>query len=211
MRGKFISIEGGDGAGKSTQLQAIGDTLQGNNIEFIQTREPGGTPVGEVLRDVLLEQTEYSLTEDTELLLMFAARAEHLGSVITPALERGMWVVSDRFTDASFAYQGARGVDISRIQDLADWVLRGFVPDLTLFFDLPLEQGLARVNKRGKPDRFEKESIAYKARVQDIYRARAAAEPDRIRLIDASHDIPGVSNQVRDQVQAYINRLPSAA
>ncbi len=211
MPGKFISIEGGDGAGKSTQLQIIGDTLHSNNIEFVQTREPGGTPIGEVLRDLLLKQTEHTLTDDTELLLMFAARAEHVSSVIKPALEQGKWVVSDRFSDASFAYQGARGVDLSRIQGLADWVLQGFVPDLTLFFDLPLEQGLARVDKRGKPDRFEKESIAYKARVQEIYRARAAAEPERICLIDASYDIQGVSAQVRDQIQAYIDGLPTPA
>jgi dTMP kinase len=209
MPGKFISIEGGDGAGKSTQLQVIGDTLNSNNIEFVQTREPGGTPIGEVLRDLLLTQTEHSLTDDTELLLMFAARAEHVSSVIKPALEQGKWVVSDRFSDASFAYQGARGVDLSRIQGLADWVLQGFVPDLTLFFDLPLEQGLARVDKRGKPDRFEKESIAYKARVQEIYRARAVAEPERICHIDASDDIQGVSAQVRDQIQAYIDGLPT--
>ncbi len=211
MLGKFISIEGGDGAGKSTQLQIIGDTLHSNNIEFVQTREPGGTPIGEVLRDLLLKQTEHTLTDDAELLLMFAARAEHVSSVIKPALEQGIWVVSDRFSDASFAYQGARGVDLLRIQGLADWVLQGFVPDLTLFFDLPLEQGLARVDKRGKPDRFEKESIAYKARVQEIYRARAAAEPERICLIDASYDIQGVSDQVRDQIQAYIDGLPTPA
>jgi dTMP kinase len=210
MLGKFISIEGGDGAGKSTQLQVIGDTLHSNNIEFVQTREPGGTPIGEVLRDLLLKQTEHTLTDDTELLLMFAARAEHVRSVIKPALEQGKWVVSDRFSDASFAYQGARGVDLSRIQGLADWVLQGFAPDLTLFFDLPLEQGLARVDKRGKPDRFEKESIAYKVRVQKIYRARAVAEPERICLIDASYDIQGVSAQVRDQIQAYIDGLPTA-
>lgn len=211
MPGKFISIEGGDGAGKSTQLQVIGDTLHSNNIEFVQTREPGGTPIGEVLRDLLLKQTEHTLTDDTELLLMFAARSEHVSSVIKPALEQGVWVVSDRFSDASFAYQGARGVDLSRIQGLADWVLQGFVPDLTLFFDLPLEQGLARVDKRGKPDRFENESIAYKARVQEIYRARATVEPERIRLIDASYDIQGVSAQVRDQIQAYIDGLPTPA
>jgi len=211
MPGKFISIEGGDGAGKSTQLQVIGDTLHRNHIEFVQTREPGGTPIGEALRDLLLEKTDHTLSDDTELLLMFAARAEHVNSVIKPALKRGKWVVSDRFSDASFAYQGARGVELSRIQGLADWVLQGFMPDLTLFFDLPLEQGLARVDKRGKPDRFENESITYKARVQEIYRARAAAEPERICLIDASYDIQGVSAQVRDQIQVYIDGLPTAA
>jgi dTMP kinase len=205
MSGKFISIEGGDGAGKSTQLQVIGDTLRSNNIEFIQTREPGGTPVGEVLRDLLLNQTEYALSDDTELLLMFAARAQHVSSVIKPALKQGKWVISDRFSDASFAYQGARGLDLSRIQSLADWVLQGFVPHLTLFFDLPLEQGLKRVDNRGPADRFENESIVYKTRVQEIYRDRARAEPGRISAIDASLDIGGVSAQVRERIQIYID------
>jgi len=208
MSGKFISIEGGDGAGKSTQLQVIGDTLRRNDIEFLQTREPGGTPVGEVLRDILLKQTEHALSDDTELLLMFAARAEHVKAVIKPALAQGKWVVSDRFSDASFAYQGARGVDLSRIQGLSDWVLQGFGPDLTLLFDLPLEQGLQRVDKRGEQtDRFESEPIAYKARVQKIYRARARAEPDRVCLIDASRDIQGVSAQVCERIQAYIHSV----
>ncbi|MCP3955385.1 MAG: dTMP kinase [Desulfobacterales bacterium] len=207
MPGKFISIEGGDGAGKSTQLQVIAETLQANGIEFVMTREPGGTPVGEVLRDLLLNQTEHVISGDTELLLMFAARAEHVNSVIKPALEKGEWVVSDRFSDASFAYQGARGLALSRIQNLADWVLQGFAPDLTLFFDLPLEQGLERVYKRGEVDRFEKEPLCYKGRVQEIYRERAAAEPERILLIDASRDIEGVSRQVRDKIQAYIDSM----
>jgi len=207
MPGKFISIEGGDGAGKSTQLQVIAETLQANGIEFVMTREPGGTPVGELLRDLLLNQTEHALSDDTELLLMFAARAEHVSSVIKPALEKGKWVVSDRFSDASFAYQGARGLALSRIQNLADWVLQGFAPDLTLFFDLPLEQGLERVDNRGEPDRFEKEPLSYKARVQEIYRARAAMEPERILSIDASRDIEGVSRQVREKIQAYIDSV----
>lgn len=205
MPGKFISIEGGDGAGKSTQLQLIGDTLRSNSIEYIMTREPGGTPVGEVLRDLLLNQTEYVLSDNAELLLMFAARAQHVSSVIKPALKQGKWVVSDRFTDASFAYQGARGLELSRIQSLADWVLQGFGPHLTLFFDLPLEQGLKRVDKRGPADRFEKESFMYKARVQEIYRERARLEPGRISAIDASLDIEGVSVQVRKRIQAYID------
>ncbi len=205
MPGKFISIEGGDGAGKSTQLQVIAETLQANGIEFVMTREPGGTPVGELLRDLLLNQTEHVLSDDTELLLMFAARAEHVSSVIKPALEKGEWVVSDRFSDASFAYQGARGLALSRIQNLADWVLQGFTPDLTLFFDLPLEQGLERVDNRGEADRFEKEPLCYKGRVQEIYRERAAAEPERILPIDASRDIEGVSRQVRKKIQAYID------
>ncbi len=210
MSGKFISIEGGDGAGKSTQLQVIGDTLRYNNIEFITTREPGGTPVGELLRDLLLKQAEHAISDDTELLLMFAARAQHVVSVIKPALKQGKWVISDRFSDASFAYQGARGLDLSRIQSLSDWVLQGFSPDLTLFFDLPLEQGLERVDKRGQADRFEKESIVYKARVQKIYQDRARAEPGRISAIDASLEVEAVSAQVRARIQVYIDKCETS-
>jgi len=206
--GKFISIEGGDGAGKSTQLKVIAEALDARGIDYLMTREPGGTPVGEVLRDVLLNRTEQDISDETELLLMFAARSEHLVSVIKPALQRGQWVVSDRFHDASFAYQGAHGLAASRIQGLADWVLQGFTPDLTLLFDLPLEQGLARVTLRGNDqDRFEQQSLAYKARVQEIYRDRAAAEPGRIRLIDASRNIEGVSAQVRERIQHFIESV----
>jgi dTMP kinase len=208
-RGKFITIEGGDGAGKSTQLEVIGDTLRANDIEFVKTREPGGTSIGEALRDLLLNRADFEISDDTELLLMFAARAEHVHTVIKPTLAQGVWVVSDRFSDASFAYQGARGLALQRIQDLADWVLQGFEPDLTLFFDLPLEQGLKRVDKRGEQDRFEKQPLSYKARVREIYRARAELEPERIRRIDASCDIKGVSLQVRELIQSYIENLPT--
>lgn len=202
--GRFISIEGGDGAGKSTQLEVIADTLRQSNIEVVMTREPGGTPIGEQLRVLLLEQGEHSIADETELLLMFAARAEHVNTLIKPALKLGKWVVSDRFSDASFAYQGASGVALARIQALSDWVLQGFVPDLTLLFDLSIEQGLERVDRRGAQDRFEQESLAYKRHVQDIYLQRAAAEPERIKLIDASCDIIDVSAQVQEKVQAFI-------
>jgi dTMP kinase len=209
MQGKFISIEGGDGAGKSTQLQVIGDALHELGIDFLLTREPGGTLIGEALRDLLLKQAEYTISDDTELLLMFAARAEHIHSVIKPALNRGQWVISDRFHDASFAYQGAHGIPQIRIQGLADWVLQDFEPDLTLYFDLSIEQGLERVGKRGEADRFEVRPKEYKARVHDIYRARAQSAPERIQCIDASVDINGVSAQVRARVQAYVGTLTS--
>lgn len=202
--GRFISIEGGDGAGKSTQLEIIADTLQQSDIELVMTREPGGTPIGEQLRALLLEQGEHSIADETELLLMFAARAEHVNTLIKPALAQGKWVVSDRFSDASFAYQGASGVSLERIQALSDWVLQGFAPNLTLLFDLSIEQGLERVDRRGAQDRFEQESLAYKRQVQDIYLQRAAAEPERIKLIDASCNITDVSAQVQEKVQAFI-------
>ncbi len=206
MPGKFITIEGGDGAGKSSQLGVIESCLRNARIAYLLTREPGGTPVGEELRRILLEHDGHRLSDDTELMLMFAARAEHLQAVIKPALARGQWVVSDRFHDASFAYQGARGVDSHRLQALSDWVLQGFAPDLTLLFDLPLEQGLARVDQRGGHDRFEQESRDYKTRVQAIYRQRAEAEPRRIRIIDASQDIEGVSAQVRAVMTSFIGQ-----
>lgn len=203
-RGRFISIEGGDGAGKSTQLEVIAHTLQQNNIEVVMTREPGGTPIGERLRELLLKQDAHSIDDETELLMMFAARAEHVNTLIKPALKQGKWVVSDRFSDASFAYQGARGVSLERIGALSDWVLQGFAPDLTLLFDLSIEQGLERVDSRGAQDRFEQESVAYKQRVQDIYLQRADAQPQRIKLIDASGDIAEVSAQVQQNIRAFI-------
>ncbi len=204
--GKFISVEGGDGAGKSTQLEVIASTLREHKIDFIMTREPGGTPIGELLRGILLEQGAHSMREETELMLMFAARAEHVNSLIKPSLAAGKWVVSDRFSDASFAYQGARGIAIERIESLSDWVLQGFNPDLTLLFDLSIEQGLERVDNRGEQDRFEQESLAYKRLVQAIYLQRAAAEPDRIKLIDASDDIHGVAKQVKTQLQVFVQQ-----
>ena len=207
MAGRFISIEGGDGAGKSTQLTVIAGILRVHGIEFVMTREPGGTPLGESLRALLLNQTGEILAKDTELMLMFAARAQHVEAVIKPALARGAWVVSDRFSDASFAYQGAQGLSLERIQALSDWVLQGFMPDLTLLFDLPVEQGFARVNQRGEQqDRFEQEPLAYKQRVREIYRSRADAEPQRIRIIDSSSNIESVSQQVEQQLSAFIER-----
>ena len=210
MPGRFISIEGGDGAGKSTQLTTIAEILGAHDIEFVMTREPGGTPLGEALRELLLNQGKQILAKDTELMLMFAARAQHVEAVIKPALAQGIWVVSDRFSDASFAYQGAQGLPLERIQALSDWVLQGFLPDLTLLFDLSVEQGFARVNQRGEQqDRFEKEPLAYKQRVRQIYRSRAEAEPGRISIIDARGDIESVSQQVKQQLNAFIEAMPA--
>ncbi len=207
-RGKFISIEGGDGAGKSTQLKVIAEVLQSHGIDFVMTREPGGTPAGEALREMLLNQGDQRLCEETELMLMYAARAEHVDKVIEPALQAGKWVVSDRFEDASFAYQGANGVSSERIQGLSGWVLQGFSPDMTLLFDIAVAQGFARVNKRGEvQDRFEQEPISYKERVREIYLARAEAEPQRMSLIDASGDIEAVSEQVRMQLLTFIEAV----
>ncbi len=192
MRGRFITIEGGDGAGKSTQLQTIQDWLAQHQIDAVFTREPGGTSLGESLRALLLGEGGHAMGADAELLMMFAARAQHIESVIQPNLDAGKWVVSDRFTDASFAYQGARQMTAERIAALEQWVQGSLRPDLTLLFDVPVEVGLKRVLGRGAEDRFEQESLAYKQAVRDIYLARAEAEPDRIVVIDADRPLASV-------------------
>ncbi len=209
-QGKFISIEGGDGAGKSTQLEVVANILSQHNINFVMTREPGGTPIGEQLRELLLTKEAHPFDDETELLLMFAARAEHVASVIQPALSAGKWVVSDRFADASFAYQGARGISTERIQALADWVLRGFTPDITLLFDIEVSDGMKRLDRRGNLDRFERASIGYKQAVRDIYLKRAELDSKRIKVIDSSVDISTVSAQLSRVMEDFIQTIDAA-
>lgn len=198
MSGKFISIEGIEGAGKSTQLQFIAEYLRSRGKQVVVTREPGGTPLGEEIREVLLKPTDRSMAEETELLLMFAARAEHIKQVIQPALERGDWVLSDRFVDATFAYQGGgRGINEQRIGELADWTLQGCHTDVTFLFDLPVALGQTRVEQRQQQkDRFEQEKQVFFERVRNCYLARAKAEPQRIKLIDASQSIEAIQQQL---------------
>jgi dTMP kinase len=198
MSGKFISIEGIEGAGKSTQLQFIAEYLRSRGKQVVVTREPGGTPMGEEIREVLLKPTDQSMAEETELLLMFAARAEHIKQVIQPALERGDWVLSDRFVDATFAYQGGgRGINEQRIGELADWTLQGCHTDVTFLFDLPVALGQTRVEQRQQQkDRFEQEKQVFFERVRNCYLARAKAEPQRIKLIDASQSIEAIQQQL---------------
>ena len=185
--GKFITLEGVDGAGKSTHVGFVADWLRQQGREVVVTREPGGTPLGENLRELLLHR---DMDADTELLLMFAARQEHLAALIWPALARGAWVVSDRFTDASYAYQcGGRGIDTTRIAALETWVQRGFQPDLTLLFDVPPEVAEARRSAARTADRFEREADNFFNRVRSAYLDRAQAEPARIRVLDARHSI----------------------
>ena len=188
MRGRFISIEGGEGAGKSTVIAAIRDVLAERGIEVVTTREPGGTPAGEAIRALLLDPA-HTLFAETELLLMFAARAQLVRELMEPALQRGAAVVSDRFTDASFAYQGGgRGIEMGRIAELERWAA-GLKPDLTFLLDVGVGQGLARARSRGgEPDRIEREREDFFERVRATYLARAAAEPQRFRVIDASQD-----------------------
>jgi dTMP kinase len=194
MQGKFITLEGVDGAGKSTHLGFVADWLRQQGREVVVTREPGGTPLGETLRELLLHR---DMDVDTELLLMFAARQAHLAELILPALARGAWVVSDRFTDASYAYQcGGRGIAAERIATLEAWVQRGFAPDLTLLFDVPPEVAEARRSAARTADRFEREADSFFNRVRNAYLARAHAEPGRIRVLDARHSIAELQSEI---------------
>lgn len=195
-RGVFITLEGGEGAGKSVNLEWCGEYVRARGREAVLTREPGGTPLGERLRALLLHG-ETRLATDTELMLMFAARMQHLIDVIHPALRAGKVVICDRFTDASFAYQGGgRGVPAARIAALEEWVQQGLTPDRTLLFDLPVEVGLARARKRASADRIEREDAAFFARVRAAYLARAQAEPRRFRLVDAAQSLTAVQRQL---------------
>ena len=196
-RGLFITLEGGEGAGKSTQLAYVRSRIEAAGIPLQMTREPGGTPLAERIRELLLDHRQTAMASDTELLLMFAARAQHLAERIKPALASGEWVLCDRFTDATYAYQGGgRGIDTARIAVLEDWVQEGLRPDLTLLLDLPVEVGMARAGQRGELDRFEREQQDFFQRVRSAYLARAEREPERFRIIDASQDIAGVQAQL---------------
>lgn len=194
MRGKLITLEGIDGAGKSTFVACIERRVRAKGVEVVLTREPGGTPVGEELRRIVLS-TE--LEPITEALLMFAARKEHLVHVIVPALERGAWVVCDRFTDATFAYQGAgRGVDRECLETLERWIQGGLQPDATILFDLPVALARSRSAGARSPDRFESQREAFFERVRQGYLARAASAPDRFRVIDASRPMNEIEAQL---------------
>jgi len=208
-RGCFITIEGIEGVGKSTQISAIVDTLKSQGKKVILTREPGGTELGEAIRHLLLS-TEYPpMNQRTELLLMFAARAEHIYAKIIPALDEGCWVVSDRFTDASYAYQGGgRNINLDKIMQLEDWVQEGFRPDFTFLLDAPVEVGLARARNRGPQDRIEQEDLDFFQRVRDLYLARAEAEPERFRTVDASNDESQVQRDVLTRLDEIIQGWP---
>lgn len=193
MSGLFITLEGPEGAGKSTNRDYLASCLRAQGVEVLLTREPGGTPLAERIRGLLLEPSDEPMAADTELLLVFAARAQHLAQVIRPALERGAVVLCDRFTDATYAYQGGgRGLDVARIATLEQFVQGDLRPDLTLIFDLPVEIGLARAAARGRLDRFEQEGRAFFQAVRQAYLQRAAAAPARYRLLDAAQPLAGV-------------------
>ncbi len=192
--GKFISFEGVDGAGKSSHIDAFAQALRNRGIQVVSTREPGGTPLGEKLRELLLHEAMHL---ETEALLMFAARREHIAQCIAPALARGDWVLSDRFTDASFAYQGGgRGLAISKLEALEQWVHADLQPDLTLLFDVPLEVARERLNRSRTLDKFEQEKDDFFVRVRDAYLARAARYPQRIRVIDSTRPMDEVRSEL---------------
>jgi len=195
----FITLEGSEGAGKSTSFEFMTHWFQEKGIDPILTREPGGTPIAEEVRDILLKNRDEKMHPDTELLLMYAGRVQNLKSLILPNLEAGNVVISDRFNDASFAYQGAgRGLPIARITELDSWCLGDIKPDLTLFLDISVELGLKRANYRSDPDRFEQESIEFFEKIRQGYLMRAKAEPQRIKVIDASGTIAEVQAQIAE-------------
>ncbi|WP_374567384.1 dTMP kinase [Nitrosomonas sp.] len=203
--GKFITLEGIDGAGKSTQLAWIVELLQRGGMQPVVTREPGGTPLGERVRALLLDKS-MTMHAETEALLMFAARREHLDKVILPALQQGQWVISDRFTDASFAYQGGgRGLDQAKLGILEHWVQGGLQPDLTLYFDVPVEIGQQRVRQVKDADRFEQEQAGFFQRVRNAYLDRARQFPNRIQIIDSSQPLTEVKAAVEQTVQRLLH------
>ena len=197
MKGRFITVEGIEGVGKTTNIDFIHAQLQAAGRDVVVTREPGGTPLGEAIRGLLLDPAYTGMDSTCELQLMFAARAEHLANVVWPALEKGQWVLCDRFTDATYAYQGGgRGIDTGVIARLEALVQGDFRPDLTLLLDVPVEIGLARAGKRGALDRFEQEKVSFFERVRKSYLEMADSSPDRYRVVDASLPLDEVQRQI---------------
>jgi len=204
-RGRFITLEGGEGAGKSTCLDFLRRRLEAAGRPVVVTREPGGSALGEALRRLLLERDGHAVGVDAELLLIFAARAQHLEEVIRPALAQGRWVLCDRFTDATYAYQGGGGgVPAPRIAALERWTQGVLRPDLTLLFDLPVEAGLARAGRRGAPDHYERAGQAYLEAVRAAYLAAARREPDRFRVVDAGAPLEAVQARLEEILEEVL-------
>lgn len=206
--GRFVTVEGGEGVGKSTSLEFVRGLVERRGFDVLATREPGGTPTAERIRELLLEHGEEPMPDTAELLLFFAARALHVENVIRPALARGTWVVCDRFTDATRAYQGAgRGLDRERIEQLAAWVHGDLAPDLTLLLDAPVELGRGRAQRRGDADRLEGEQAAFHSRVREAYLAQAQREPERFQVIDASGPLDRVQADIEAAMQPLWGRV----
>lgn len=208
MSGLFITLEGPEGAGKSTNRDYLAALLREHGVDVVLTREPGGTPLAERIRELLLAPADEPMASDTELLLVFAARAQHLQQVVRPALARGAVVLCDRFTDATYAYQGGgRGVPTERIELLEDFVQGALRPDLTLVFDLPVEVGLARAAARGRLDRFEQERLEFFEAVRSTYLQRAAQAPERYRVLDAAQPLDAVQQRIAGLLPQLLERI----
>lgn len=207
MTGVFVTLEGPEGAGKSTNLGYIADALRRAGCDPLLTREPGGTPIAERMRGILLDHHEEPMDPDAELLLVFAARAQHLSRVIRPALAQGRVVISDRFTDATYAYQGGgRGIDAARIAALESWTQGELRPDLTLVLDVPVDVGMARARARSALDRFESEQRAFFDGVRSTYLQRAAENPERYRVVDASGELEQVQRDLQPVIELILER-----
>lgn len=204
-RGRFISLEGIEGAGKSTALDFVKQQIESKGIDLQVTREPGGTEISEAIRKILLQHHKNNMSAETELLLAFAGRKQHFDEKILPALNTGKWVLSDRFTDASYAYQGGgRGIEKQYIQYLEEWLLSGMRSDIVLLLDLPVELGLERAGKRSAPDRFEAAGVEFFERVRRSYLEAATSQPDRYAIIDATQPLEAV----KEQLLKALKRLP---
>jgi dTMP kinase len=205
-RGKFITVEGIEGVGKSTNIAVIIDCIEAAGHKVVSTREPGGTPLAEDIRDLLVSRSDEPIPEISELLLVFAARSLNVNNVIIPALDAGNWVLCDRFTDSSRAYQGGgRGVPMETIDRLADWVHGDLWPDLTILLDAPVEIGMQRASNRGAPDRFEQERHDFFQRVRECYLALAVREPERFVVIDTCQPLHDVETEVRALMQRLLS------
>ncbi len=208
QRGLFITVEGGEGVGKTTNLKTLEQWIQAQGIPYVLTREPGGTPLAEDIRQLLLDKREESVSATAELLLVFAARAQHLQQVIEPALSAGKWVLCDRFTDATYAYQGGgRGMPGGGIAQLETLVQGELRPDLTLLFDAPVEVGMARAGRRGELDRFEQEKAAFFEQVRQCYLSRARAEPGRFHIIDTDRPLEQITSELETIMNLFLDQL----
>ncbi len=204
-KGFFITVEGIEGAGKSTAIAAATESLKHSEIEYLLTREPGGTPFAEEIRQLLLEPRDEKVIRETELLLMYASRVQHVETLIKPTLEKGIHVISDRFNDATFAYQGGgRGISLQGINVLDHWCLENFKPDLTLLLDLPVEVGLDRATKRGAKDRIEEEKLEFFESVRATYLQRAKDDPERFAVIDANRTPEKVKKDIVNSITALL-------
>ncbi|MFW0072665.1 MAG: dTMP kinase [Coxiella-like endosymbiont] len=204
-RGRFISFEGIEGVGKTIALDYVREKLDAASIPYIVTREPGGTPIAEAIRHILLDHYTEMMCPNTELLLMFAGRAQNIAQVVLPALRRGKWVLSDRFTDASFAYQGGgRGIPVAHIEALAQWVHGNLKPDIILLLDAPVSVGLSRIDSRGAKDRIEAEDLEFFKRVRESYLTMARREPQRFRVIDADQEVSLVKEQISRTIKPLL-------